>query len=94
MTVGGVPAKPSYENDRKIRIETWDAQLKELASKNDSSGAATLKTLIDAELAFAELRIKVRQAGHPKVTAWLPVILPTLGAILGAILGGLLRVKP
>jgi hypothetical protein len=83
-----------YEDECKLRIELWHGQLKDLGSKSDSSGVATVKALIDAELALAEVRIKVRQAGHPKLTLWLPIIFPTLGAILGAILGGLLKLKP
>ena len=86
--------EPDYEGERKRRIKAWDDQLKALGSKNDASQITAIKGLIDAELALAELRIKVRQAGHPIAALWVPVILPTLGAILGAILGGLLKLRP
>lgn len=82
-----------YENECKRRIGLWHGQLKDLKSKSDSSRITTVKALIDAELALAEVRIKVRQAGHPLMALWLPIILPTLGAILGAILGGLLKLR-
>jgi len=79
-----------YETESNRRIGIWHGRLKDL---RDPSDIATVKALIDAEVALAEARIKVRQAGHPKLTSWLPLILTPLGAILGAFIGALWKVK-
>ncbi len=82
-----------YETETKSRINRWHGQLKDLESRSDLTGITTLKALIDTELALAETRVKARQAGHPTLTVWLPIIFPTLGAVLGAILRGIAEGK-
>jgi hypothetical protein len=50
-----------------------------------------MKQAIDAELALAELKTKVRQADHARVLTWFAPILPFLGAVIGALIGGIFR---
>jgi hypothetical protein len=82
---------PPYEEECQRRIDSWHVRLKALAEKEDSGGLATLKTAIDAELAIADLKIKVRQADHAQWILWLQIGLPTIGAVVGAFIGGWLK---
>jgi len=90
-----VSAKPEvelpWEAECKRRICTWHRELKGLAENHNLPALKVLKAAVDAQLALAELKLKVRQAGWPKTMTWGPFILPTIGAILGAFIGAWLK---
>ncbi len=81
----------SYEDECKQRIGDWEAELGNLARSNNGTALQTLKTAIEAQLALADLRLRVREADHAKMITWLQVGLPTAGAIVGAFIGALLK---
>ena len=90
--VGTEPGEKSYEDECRERIKTWHRELKELKARPDSSELLkALKVAIDAELAIAELKIKVRQADWAKTLTWGRLVLPVLTAVLGALIGAWLK---
>ncbi len=80
----------SYEKECEKRIRDWETELGNLAKSRDGT-IQTLKTAIEAQLALADLRIRVREADHAKAITWLPLVLPMVGAIGGAFIGGWLK---
>src|SRR6266436_5774313 len=50
----------SYEDECKQRIGDWEAELGNLARCNNGTALQTLKTAIEAQLALADLRLRVR----------------------------------
>jgi hypothetical protein len=76
-----------YEEECKQRILTWEKQLKELAAHQNLAGLQVLKTAVEAQMALAELRIKVREAAHAKAMTWGTLLLPAVTAIAGALIG-------
>jgi hypothetical protein len=77
-----------WERECAERIDSWHEKLKIYADNHDDQALNTLKKAVDAQLAIAELKLKVRQADWAKTMVWFPLIFPTLGAILGGFLGG------
>jgi hypothetical protein len=83
--------EPTWEEECQVRIRIWQAALKGLAAERDVGALHALKAAVDAQMAIAELKLKVRQADWAKTMTWGPLILPTLGAIFGAFIGGWLH---
>ena len=89
--------KESWEDECKRRIDKWRDQLRGLVDGSTASkieALQLLKAAVDAQLALADLKMKARQADHPKQMIWLPLFLSALGIILsllGVLLGAWLK---
>jgi len=86
MNKSPLDKKSSWEDECKIRIQDWHDKLANLKMKGDEETIKTLQTAINIQVSLSDLKIKARQADHPKQLIWGPILLPFASAILGALI--------
>src|SRR3954466_9506276 len=85
-------AYADHERGSKILHEEMQQRLSKYAAVGDESGLRVLNSTLDAQLKLEEFLIKSREADHPKMAVWAPIVLTTIVSSVVSILTTLLTI--